>query len=148
MLLVKLRYFWTLSMTEAGSVFSICPSRTNSWGKERTELDGGGTVTEEIIFPSRRRCVITPDSRKILWFLRFSLGLAACRPQLTDLSLKQVKPHFLFLKKVCILMPGHIGSYWRQEDVLHSCYNDLCTKHILAQTIFYRVIEAQTSWKC
>lgn len=31
MMLVKLKNFWTLSMTEAGSVFSICPSKTNSW---------------------------------------------------------------------------------------------------------------------
>lgn len=31
MMLVKLKNFWTLSITEAGSVFSICPSKTNSW---------------------------------------------------------------------------------------------------------------------
>lgn len=50
-------------MTEAGSVFSICPSRTNIWGEPKTELDGG-TVTDDIIFTGRRWCeILTPEKQ-------------------------------------------------------------------------------------
>lgn len=38
MMLVKLKYFWTLSMTEAGSVLSIWPSKTNNWVRQTNSV--------------------------------------------------------------------------------------------------------------
>lgn len=38
MMLARLKYFWILSMTDAGSVFSICPSKTNNWVRRTNRI--------------------------------------------------------------------------------------------------------------